>query len=286
MRYLYLGPVCRLFFTLAILLTVGKVANATMETNAVNTAFAVKAADIDAQALVGINLIRYRASEVRQLSERQVKKLNKETLDYLENLEISRVVDGAEGRRLNGVSEHWAEKIMESIDEHPVVSSYQYSKYNREGVEIGFCFGRAVYAHLALLKMGVNKDAIKKIWAVGPMSNGVNWEFHVGTIVKDSRSDKWWVIDNFPGRLLDLEEWFDYFSRMSTDQKLRLYVTEPEKFTAALGTYHRVQLGLDLNRETDWYQGYFVDLNTWFGRDEDVLAEVGLTDLRKIDQRR
>lgn len=229
---------------------------------------------------VEADLLPIQQKNASRMSVSEMQKLNEKTLNELENYEPSKILVSQKGERLNSLSYAWANTVMKSIDQHPVVSSYQYSKYNNKGVEIGFCFGRATYVHIALLRMGVNKEAIKKIWAVGPMDNGLNWAFHVATAVKGDQANQWWVIDNFPGKVLEARAWFNYMKPMSTDQKLQVFITEPEKFSVSLGKYDRVQLGLDLSRQDDWYSSYFKDLMAWFAQGIEVLEQIGLRDLR------
>jgi hypothetical protein len=218
-------------------------------------------------SLIEKDLLQVRKAElenirVRRLNvDRQIQLKNEAALLDLNAYRTERIVEG----RMNSISRQQAQEILNSIYEHPVVSDYHYNKYNRPGVEIGFCFGRAAYVHLALLKFGINKDSIKKVWAVGPMVTGETaWDFHVATIVK-STDGSWIVIDNFVGQIMTIEEWLTNISKLAqTGHKVRYYFTEPKKFSVSLGDYDRVQLGLDLSKDQDWYKGYFTDLMKWF----------------------
>ena len=192
----------------------------------------------------------------------------------------------ANSTRVQSVSREFAENLMRSIDMNPITSYWGMDKYNRvtEGVNIGYCFGRATYGHLALLKNGVDKNAIRKIWAVGPMKTGAtSWAFHVSTIVRADNGE-WLAVDNFPGQVLNIQKWMEYVKRISTDGKLTFFITNPEKFSVSLGTYDRVQLGLDIGRNQDWYKHYFADLMKWFGSEQSrpFFDENGVPDLRKV----
>lgn len=228
---------------------------------------------------ISTDLLKYQFTETQGLESEFIEQLNQNEITDLSSIEISRTVKTAKGVRLNGLSKKWVERVVKSIDKHPVVSSYQYDKYNRKEVQIGFCFGRATYAHLALLKMGVNKDAIRKAWVVGSMKTFVDWSFHVTTLVKDDKTNTWWAVDDFPGEVLSLNDWYKHMKKMDSQGNLRLYVTSPDKFSVSLGSYSRVQLGLDLDRKNDWYQHYFKDMLDWFQKDD--MASVGLRDLRQ-----
>ncbi len=233
----------------------------------------------DSNRLLSTDLLKYQAGEVYHMQSKDVERANIEAIRELQATRMNRLVRTQKGVRLNGLNKPWVEKVVESIVYHPVVGRYQSEKYNRQDVKIGFCFGRATYAHIALLKMGVNKDAIRKAWVVGPMdAGGVRWQFHVTTLVKDFETNKWWAVDSFPGKVLEIEDWYRHMKKSDASGKLRIYITSPQKFSVSLGTYSRVQLGLDLPRSKDWYQHYFKDLMTWFQQDD--LKSVGLKDLR------
>lgn len=163
--------------------------------------------------------------------------------------------------RAQTVPIRWAKELLSVAYNHSVVGWNARETYKRDGVEIGFCFGRAMFMHLMLLKMGVQKDSIKKIWAVGPMqtSNGITWGHHVSTIVY-SREQGWVAVDTNHANPLPVKDWMAHYKAQNTDGKLKFYITEPEKFGIETVKYTRVNLGLGMNRESDWYQHYFVDM--------------------------
>lgn len=229
---------------------------------------------------LNLDLLSYQETETSSLKELQINAINQQVIDDLYATPVDRLVRTTKGYRLNGLTKAWVDQVVESINRHPVVGYYQREKYNRENVSIGFCFGRATYTHLALLKMGVNKDAIRKAWVVGTMKAGnIKWAFHVTTLVKDYSTNKWWAVDSVPGQVLELKDWYAHFKKQDQKANLRLYVSSPNKFSVSLGEYSRVQMGLDLTREQDWYQHYFKDLMNWFTQDN--LQSVGLKDLRQ-----
>lgn len=218
-------------------------------------------------SLVNADLLQVRRDELDRIralrldTDKQIQLKNDNALRDLNAYRTDRAVTD----RINAITRQQAQEILTSINTHPVVSEYIYEKYNQPGVEVGFCFGRATYVHLALLKLGVNKDSIKKVWAVGPMVTGeIAWDFHVATIVK-STEGSWIVIDSFVGRIMTIEQWIAEISKIAQPgHKNRYYFTEPKKFSVSLGHYDRIQLGLDLSKDQDWYRGYFSDLMKWF----------------------
>lgn len=202
-----------------------------------------------------LGLRSFRTSEVQNLTPSDVKKLNadaiKKVTDFTPPISLNRA---------RSIEFSDAKKILSLLQTNEVVSYNARERYRRPDVEIGFCFGRATFTHLALLKMGLEKESILKAWVVGPMQTpGVTWDFHVATLahVKDRG---WMVIDSNYSEPLTLQAWFDKSNAQSTDNKLRIYITEPSKFGVDAGKYSRVQMGLDLSRETDWYQNYFGDM--------------------------
>ncbi len=210
--------------------------------------------------LVRSDLIRVRSRFAAQATVEAVNRHNEAVMASL-----PQATPGSS--RVQSVPLAFADKLMQSIDTHPITSWIGMYKYERidQGVNIGYCFGRATYAHLALIKNGVDKNAVRKIWAVGPMNTGtIDWAFHVATIVRADNGE-WITVDNFPGQVLTVRQWMEHMKLISTDGKLTFYITEAEKFSVSLGGYDRIQLGLDLSPEQDWYRNYFRDLMNWFG---------------------
>lgn len=231
------------------------------------------------KGLVDVDLLALQARETRGQTPAAVQAMNDRALDQLECLEERPGTVHSNGsRRVSRISRRTAQTVIDSIDLHPVVGSYQSSRYEKRDTAIGFCFGRATYVDLIARRMGVQKDSIRKLWVVGPMrSGGIDWAFHVTTLIRGENGE-WLAIDNFPGRVLTAREWVAYFQKMNREGNLRAYVTAPEKFSASLGTYSRVQLGLDLPRNQDWYSHYFRDLMQWMKTSR--LDTVGLSPLK------
>lgn len=162
--------------------------------------------------------------------------------------------------RAEGVDFNQAQQIIDLTKSNPITGWAGNSKYDPRGT-LGFCFGRALYAHLELLRHGVSKDSIKKVFIVGPMkSGGVDWQFHVATIVRAKDRQGWYAMDTFVGKVLPVEEWFKRFQGYSTDNKLRLYITEPTKIGPSSWEYNIQQGGLF----DKFYNGYFEDLFKYF----------------------
>lgn len=207
------------------------------------------------------------------LSPDQMKLLNDQVLNDTACLPLPEDTRG----RIPAIDKDLAVRLVDSIKRHPIVAEIETLRYNKHpGTEIGFCFGRATYTHLMLLHLGVLKDSIKKVWVVGNLQAGnLTWQFHVGTIVRSTTPGQWWVLDSYFNEPLELAEWVDRMGRQDAKGQMMLTVSSPEKFSMQIGSYDRVQLGLDLKAEEDWYAGYFSDLMKWFAGRPDV-TKLGL----------
>lgn len=208
------------------------------------------------ETILNWDLLLQQRLDTKNKTPQAIEKMNEDELKFLNQY---KPVNNNPKRAIS-IDMNLARKLVDSIEKHPVVSSWGSEKYQQKDVKIGFCFGRAAYAHLMLLKLGVQNDSIKKMWAVGPMTTGsTDWQFHVTTIVR--RDDGEWItIDDFVGEPMTVKEWIQEVKALNPQKNLRFYFSEPEKFSVALRKYDRIQLGLDLSKQQDWYKGYFQDL--------------------------
>ena len=199
------------------------------------------------------------SQEIKNLVPAEIKRLNQKTLQEIENYQPE-----FESGKAQFIPINEAANLVTATINHSVVGNTAAEKYNQEGRAIGYCFGRATFIHLMLLKMGLQKSSIKKIWAVGPMQTDdpkVVWQFHVATMAY-SREDGWVVLDSDLLKPQRVELWMRGLSEKNKDGKLRFYATEPRQFALNFSGYDRTQLGLNSLREQDWYRGYFQDLIT------------------------
>ncbi len=204
------------------------------------------------------NLYLHYQNETQGLSVEKVRELNFATLTSLNSY-----IPLQQSHRAQTIS--WLDgfKLLSATFNHPVVGYEQVTKYSRENEEMGYCFGRAMYIHLTLLKMGLQKESIQKIWAVGPMkstsSPEISWGYHVATIAF-SKEEGWIVLDANEANPLKVEDWMNAFTPLSLDQKLRFYITDANKQALYTDKYSPYLLGLNLSREDDWFKNYFVDM--------------------------
>lgn len=206
------------------------------------------------------NLYELRDQEILQGSK--ISEINQELIKEINNFHPpSRT-------RREGVTYQQAQYLIDKIAANRVTSFEFSDKYDATG-EIGFCFGRALYVHLELLRHGVSKNAIKKAFLVGEMrSEGVDWRFHVTTVVKATDENGWYALDAIIGAPVFLEDWYSAFKSTALNENLRLFITEPSKFGPSAREYNRQESSLF----DEYYNGYFRDMFQFF-RDNHLSPE-------------
>jgi hypothetical protein len=136
--------------------------------------------------------------------------------------------------------------LYNEFAQHPTAAYSLRKKYDPEG-RIGFCFGRALAIHLELLRAGIQKESIRKIWVVGELKLGsLQWHHHVATMVR-AQDGGWWVIDPMYEAPIKATHWmtrmrwiFGKWPSLAELPKpeapqLRFFVTKPERFGPAFG---------------------------------------------------
>jgi hypothetical protein len=203
------------------------------------------------------DLNEYYKSDTRNKSDIQIKAENKDLLS-----EIQAYVPPQNPRKVQAIPVSTAYDILNIVEKHPVVGRGARERYMRDGVEIGYCFGRAMYIHLLLLKMGVQKESIRKIWSVGPTKTGnpnLIWGHHVSIMVY-TKEQGWMTIDTGERKPQQVSSWMFTYLDNSVDGRVKFYITKPEKFGIETVKYNPVNLGFKLDRQSDWYHHYFVDM--------------------------
>lgn len=205
-----------------------------------------------------MNLRDLYSSEINQNDESGLDVLNIQTLKTVQS-DMNRPIDM--GHRIYFAPASDLQNIMNVVKNHPVVG-LNVQKYERGDSSLGFCFGRATYLHLLFLKLGLQKNSIEKIWALGHILDDKRsgyWQFHVATMVY-TQFQGWVVLDINVGYPMTVADWMQYYQKQNDDRKIRFYYTDPSKFGPSLGRYDRIQLGLDTPVELDWYKHYFKDM--------------------------
>lgn len=184
----------------------------------------------------------------------------------LNNQRVSELLDNEsfiESDKVSRLDRDQAKTIYEDMQNTPCVRND--GPYQRPGVEIGYCFGRAITSHMHAVRRGVEPQAMKKIWVVGPMRG--NWGHHVAHMIR-SNDGSWWVIDNVTG-LVKVDQWISSLKTFkNTNKELMFFVSEASRFGPQKNfTYNSLNLFNIRNnefssfqKENDYYIGFFKDL--------------------------
>ncbi|MGZ3711767.1 MAG: hypothetical protein ACXVBE_08425 [Bdellovibrionota bacterium] len=186
----------------------------------------------------------------------KIKLWNKALLKELKDLPMT----GEDRFRLSGLSHTQIYKLYDRVAYHPVVNYSLVGNYDPKG-NIGFCFGRAMGAHLEAIQTGLAHENIRKIWAVGRMRyNNIYWKHHVATIVRD-KNGGWWAIDPEYFEPLKLPIWVQKVKKMDDDGKLQFFVTPARRFGPdSNGAYQTTDPSKMTYLKADPYNRYFDNL--------------------------
>jgi len=171
-------------------------------------------------------LYDYYLKQIELLTTEEVKSLNRSFVESVQN-----AIPAANTLRAQAIDWQSAQKILDRVYSHPTIGFKADDIYSQPGEEMGFCFGRAMYMHLLALKLGIQKESIKKIWAVGPMRSdtpGIDWGYHVAILIFSK--DGWIILDPNVMRVYRIENWVESYSQKSLDGRIRFFATEPERF--------------------------------------------------------
>lgn len=186
--------------------------------------------------------------------QHQAELVNNMTLKYLHSPIHNTITDS---KRLPNLNRTQAQEVFSRVVSHPVADRNNLRKYDPNG-SIGFCFGRAMAAHLELIKYGVQKNRIRKIWAVGNLkAGGVDWAYHVATIVK-ADNGSWWAIDPIFERPIKVEDWISKMKPFDSDNNMTIFTSEAKRFGPWIQAYTSFELNLD------HYNNYFRDLLNYY----------------------
>jgi hypothetical protein len=192
--------------------------------------------------------------DTASLSKKEIAKKNKVLLKSFENYVPEKIGKGVLSISFSKLKEIFSQMERTFID-------VDHKQYSRDGVEIGYCFGRAYFIHMMLLKMGVQPNSIRKLWAVGNLKSRhseVPWDFHVTTVVY-VEGYGWMTLDTRSLKPGPVRHWFTQYMDDAVDGRSVIYITDPQKFSVSIGRYSRLELGFNLTKENDWYQHFFVD---------------------------
>lgn len=180
-------------------------------------------------------------------------------------LDAEEAIDEPANGRVLQVSKEQATTLYNDMTSTPCVRND--GPYQRPGVALGYCFGRAIVSHFHALRRGVHPQSMKKIWVVGDMGH---WGHHVAYMVRGDQG-KWFVVDNVTG-LVSHDKWMNSLKNYQRGNKeVMFFVTEASRFGP---DSNRAYTTADLfnvqgrnwqsfNRENDYYRGFFHDFFDW-----------------------
>lgn len=167
-------------------------------------------------------------------------------------------------KRMSGLTDQQLGRLFWSVKNHPLAAPKHTlsKKYDRENRGIGFCFGKAELARRNALVMGLAKESMRKVWAVGPMKTADGmWQHHVALAVR-AQSGEWFAIDPLDRRALPLADWFESVKRNYPSPNLQLFATDAKRFSP----YDQRAI-LPITARSPGYNGYFEDLLKWSRED-------------------
>ena len=127
------------------------------------------------------------------------------------------------------------QELLLRTSEHKVAALKHLQKYDNQ--KIGFCYGRAMTAHLIARKMGLRQRSIRKLFVIGDLRSGdvPEWRFHVTTLVKGSEDGLYYAIDPImrpprsDGKPLPPAKWIEIVKSIwDKNHKAHFYVSTPE----------------------------------------------------------
>lgn len=125
--------------------------------------------------------------------------------------------------------------LWKDTADHKIAKLSMVSHYDLKG-DIGFCFGRAMTAHLLARKAGLKPEAIRKLFIIGDLRSGdvPEWRFHVTTLVKGD-DGVFHAIDPLlrpplgQSTSVTVPEWMDKIQgKWDKNKKARLYFVDAE----------------------------------------------------------
>lgn len=123
---------------------------------------------------------------------------------------------------------------------------------------VGFCFGRALVFHIDALSRRIDRQSVRKIWAVGPIESPIHageiWNYHVATMIRSS-DGSWWVFDPaLFASAAPLDLWVENIQSRATSGQLLIFSTQAERNFPSPGTYQRAELS------SAHYSNYYKEL--------------------------
>jgi hypothetical protein len=180
----------------------------------------------------------------------------------------------------SGYSLDIAKKLYRHLVDQDQVRMHSNYSPNRQGVNLGFCFGRAMIVHSIAKNAFLSNETgsvslqsipVRKIWVTGPMGL---WKHHVATMVMAKEADVgFWVIDNYIGRVVSAADWIATLHGENPDADVLFHVSRANRFSEANSMrYYQVNL------DDPWFEGFFQD---YLKTNVPMIRDLGGIDLNK-----
>jgi hypothetical protein len=116
----------------------------------------------------------------------------------------------------SGLDEPQRDRLFDLTLRHPVARAEALPHYDPTGA-IGFCFGRAMAAHLIARRFGLAEGAIRKLFVLGDMrelgATKTQWRFHVTTVVAGT-DGAWYAVDPILYHVRPISDWIRQVTRI------------------------------------------------------------------------
>lgn len=129
---------------------------------------------------------------------------------------------------LSGLDKAQRAELFKAVYFHRVAALDKVPKYD-PGEILGFCFGRAMAAHLLARLGGLDEGSIRKLFIVGDMREGADpeWRFHVAALVRGTDA-RWYAVDPVMKKPLEINAWIRGVRAIwDKPNKTKLYLVRP-----------------------------------------------------------
>lgn len=190
-------------------------------------------------------------------------------------------------RRIAAANLELAARIHARVRALPLIQSLLAQLQRAPSEPYGLCIGESMAVHLEAIRQGIQKESIRKIWAVGGLKGPGMSEFHVATLIQ-AEGGGWWAIDPRMESAVPVDDWAENILSHSVTGKTRLFVTEAKRFALSSPRQYTRRYQIDPHRapllmgglEDPSYRGFFMKLLEQYRRD---FRESGIRTFRTED---
>jgi len=188
---------------------------------------------------------------LKQRSPKEAKSLNEAALQKLKKEPFENPLS----KKKTGLTDKEINKLYDDVAANNQVSESLCGVYNGSP-QYGFCWGRAMAAHLKALQTGLPTRNVRKLWAVGNLkADGTNWRYHVTTLVR-GKNGTWYAIDPIFKKAMPAIDWYNRMSKEFDRQgTMRIFASPANRFNPqSFAKYNKERLA------KAFYYNFFSDL--------------------------